>query len=117
MDLQVDLQQVDLQMRKKTIAEFSEFCIVSIPTLGLTEAQDASEHASHNSPHTPLHSFSLATHPPSKDKIPISSSEKLLLKCRLPLKAKQASLVQNYGAHFNSEVGVGITLSTRLTQI
>jgi hypothetical protein len=45
--------------KMKTIAEFSEFCIVSIPTLGLTEAQDASEHASHNSSHTPLHSFSL----------------------------------------------------------
>ena len=42
------------KMRLKTIAEFSEFCIVSIPTLGLTEAQATSEHASHNSSHTPL---------------------------------------------------------------
>ena len=99
------------------MAEFSEFCIVSIPTLGLTEAQATSEHASHNSSHTPL-TLLFPRHPPTQQrKIPISSSEKLLLQCRLPLKAKQASLVQNYGAHFNSEVGVGITLSTRLTQI
>ena len=37
----------------------------------------------------------------SKDKIPISSSEKLLLQCRLPLKAKQASLVQRSRSRHN----------------